>query len=322
MNNRSRSGGSPVPEDAAPLRRFGIRVRRHWQWGRTQGFGRLVDEDQLDPLRRARTAAAKWRWRRKHGVPPGGGRPVYVVGLQRSGTNMVVRGLEASPEFEVHNENDRRLFLRYRLRSDDVVRSTVEASRHAFVLMKPLCDSHRVGDLLDGLGTTQSGRALWTYRSVDGRARSAQAKFGDVSRTVLGEIARGQRLDRWQAQRLSDTSLSLLRSFDYDELSPESASALLWYVRNALYFELGLDRRSDTMLVSYDALVADPIGTMRPICAFLGLSYTSRLVDHIDQRSVDGAPPLELDPRVRRHCDELQQRLDSAARADRHPSAD
>ena len=33
--------------------------------------------------------------------------PVYLVGLQRSGTNMLARGLDIAPEFEVHNENDR-----------------------------------------------------------------------------------------------------------------------------------------------------------------------------------------------------------------------
>ena len=50
-------------------------------------------------------------------APP---RPVYLVGLQRSGTNMLARGLDIAPEFEVHNENDRAVFDHYLLRDDDV----------------------------------------------------------------------------------------------------------------------------------------------------------------------------------------------------------
>src|SRR5437867_1830302 len=140
------------------------RVARHAYWVRTQGLSRLVEEDQLNPVTRAERALAKWRWRRRHGRPPGSAMPVYVVGLQRSGTNMLTRGFEAAPEFEVHNENDRRVFDRFQLRSDQDVAKVIAASRHRFVLFKPLCDSHRVDRLLDDIPGGAHGSAIWVYR--------------------------------------------------------------------------------------------------------------------------------------------------------------
>jgi hypothetical protein len=291
------------------LRWLALRVGRHWRWGREQGFGRLVEEDQLNPAGRARLAAAKWRWRRAHDVAPNA-IPVYVVGVQRSGTNMLVRGLEMSPEFEVRNENDRAAFERFRLRPNPVVRRLVVASGHRYVLMKPLTESHRVRELLDDMGTARAGRAIWAYREVDGRVRSALAKFGSNNLLVLREIVAGGGADRWQAQGLSEENRRLIESFDYDRMSPESAAALFWYVRNALFFEQGLDGRDDVMLASYDAFLADPERHMRALAAFLDFPYRPELVEHMAPRSAP-APPLEIDPAIRRRTDELQERLDA-----------
>lgn len=305
-----------MQEDQSNLAHLVTKVRCHWHWGRTQGFSRLIEEDELDPVMRLSNAWRKWRWRRSHGVAPGSATPVFLVGLQRSGTNMVVRGLERTPEFEVHNENDRAAFHRYQLRPLPRIADIVRSSRHGFVLFKPLCDSHRTNELLDDLGAGAPGRAIWVYRSVDGRARSALAKFGDHNLQVLTEIAGGGGEHLWQAQRISAENLALIRRFDYQSMTPASAAALFWYVRNSLFFDLGLDRRSDVALVSYDALVSDPEGAMRPLCRFLGFPWDPRLVAHVDARS-SAQRPLEIDPVIRERCTELQERLDQARLAAR-----
>src|SRR5256714_3964087 len=306
----SRPGPPGLPPQAG-LQRQMLRVARHWQWARTQGLGRLIEEDGLDPRSRAVTAARKWQWRQAHGVETGTAVPVFLVGVQRSGTNMIVRGLEAAPEFEVHNENDGRVFERFLLRPLPVVRDVVAQSRHAYVLFKPLCDSHRTAQLLDGLGTGSPGRAIWAYRSMDGRVGSALAKFGDVNLRVLRGIAAGEGATWWQARGLADATLGFLRSFDYDAMSPATAAALFWYLRNRLFFDLGLDRRRDVTLVSYDAVLSDPEARMRRLCAFLGFGWRPELIAHIERRSGPSkGRRLDIDPRVRRPADELQHRLD------------
>jgi len=226
---------------------------------------------------------------------------------------MLIRGFRSLPEFEVHNEDDREAFNRFQLRPDPVIRALVERSRHAYVLFKPLCDSHRVPELLGDLGTPSRGRAIWIYRAVEGRARSAVAAFGANNLNVMSDIAAGRGIDRWQAQGLSDASLELIRSRDYSDLTPEDGAALFWLVRNSMYFEHGLHDRDDVMLVSYDAFVAEPERTMRSLCRFLEFPYSERLVEHVERRSPRSRAPLGLNPDIGGRCEELQRRLDAAA---------
>jgi hypothetical protein len=305
------SRGEPDPDTASSFRWFSFRVRRHVRWAREQGVGRLIEEDELDPFERIPTATRKFLWRRTHDARPRAV-PVFVVGVQRSGTNMLVRGLEKAPEFEVHNENDRAAFDRFRLRSDDRIRAIVTGSRHDFVLFKPLCDSHRIGTLLDELGTPSPGKAVWAYRSVDGRVRSALAKFGDANLRALTRIAAGTGDALWQAQGLSEEHRELIRRSVADGMSPESAAALFWYLRNALYFELGLDERPDIALASYDAVVRDPAGEIGSLCAFLQLRFQPSFVAHIEQRAGSSASSVPIDPAIRELCQELHERLEDA----------
>ncbi|WP_433527947.1 hypothetical protein ACQPYA_16365 [Micromonospora sp. CA-263727] len=301
----------PHPDDEpSALVYTARRVARHLRWARTEGLRRLVEEDRLNPVERAGTALAKARWRRRHGVPAGQARPVYLVGLQRSGTNMLVRGLAAAPEFEVRNENDRRLFHRFQLRPDAVLTATIRRSRHAYILVKPLCESHRVDELL-ALPGVRSGRALWAWRDVDDRARSEVAKFGDANLRALRAIADGSIGGRWQGQRLDAEAYELIHGFDYDRMDPHTAAALFWYVRNSLYFRLGLDRRDDVLLCSYQALTADPRRHLGRVCGFLDFPYHPRLAAHIAPRA-PRRRPLALDARVRALCDSLTARLTAA----------
>jgi hypothetical protein len=288
---------------------FTKKAARHLRWARQDGISALIEEDDLRPIGRASRAWRKWCWRRSHGVEQGTAMPVWLVGVQRSGTNMVVRGLEESPEVEVHNENDGAAFERFQLRPDAVVRQIILESRHGYVLFKPLCDSHRVDELL-ALDTPTPGRAIWAYRGVDGRVRSALAKFGDTNLRVLTEIAAGRADDMWQARRLSAETLDLIRSFAWGSMTPASAAALFWYVRNNLFFELGLHTRDDVLLCSYDDLVADPEPGTRALADFLGMDWHRGLAAHIERRDARRtAAPLDLDPRVRRLCDDLETRL-------------
>jgi hypothetical protein len=295
----------------APLRAL-RRIQRHWQWGRQEGFGRLVEEDQLDPRVRLASARRRQDWRRRHPIAAGSTTPVFLVGLQRSGTNMVARALEANPEFEVRNENDGAAFDRFRLRPLPQVRELVGRSRQRFLVLKPLIDSHRVDELLDGLGTPSPARALWTYRRVDGRVRSALSKFGDQNLLVVRAIAEGRGGDLWQAQRLPADAQRLIESLDVSNLSQETAAAVIWYIRNSLYFELGLESRNDCLLVSYDRLLDDAASEVRRICAFLDAEFEPAMTEGIARRGAGAPEPLAIDHAVRKACSDLERRLEEA----------
>lgn len=308
-----RTGVVLDPMSESALARLARRAGRHVFWARTQGLGRMIEEDELNPLARVDLAVRRRRWQHGHPIPPGTATPVFLVGLQRSGTNMLARSLAASLEFEIHNENDRRAFERFRLRPHEVVKSIVEASTSRYALFKPLCDSHRTAGLLDGLGTASPGRAIWMCRGVDGRLRSAVAKFGDVNRVVLSQIAAGNASDTWQAQGISPDNMSFLRQFDYDKMTAESAAGLFWYIRHSLFFDLGLRDRSDVTLVSWDRLVGEPERYMKSLCQFLDLPYQASLIAEIAPRGDMAGRRVEIDPAIRARCDELDERLTTVA---------
>jgi hypothetical protein len=285
---------------------------RNIQWARTEGVSRLIEEHELHPIRRTVTAARKARWRRSNPIRAGEAVAVFLTGVPRSGTNMMARGLAALPEFEVRNEGDRAAFRRYRLRPNSVIHDLVGRSGHRFVLFKPLLDSHRIVDLLDGLGTTAPPKALWAYRDVDGRVRSALSKFGPAALNALRRIAADDDSSSWQAQGLSEESRELVRSIDWERAQPADGAALLWYVKNRMFFELGLDQRGDALPVSYNALVREPSVVMRAVCAFLGVGWEPKASAHIDRRAERRRDAVLLDPRIRAWCDNLAAQLDAA----------
>lgn len=300
-----------LPEDLAAPARARARVRRHVSWARTGGLGRLIEEDDLDARERAGQAIARARWRSAHAVGGGQARAVLVVGVQRSGTNMLLRGLQAMPEVEVHGENDRALFVRFRLRSLERLRRTVADSRHRVVLVKPLCDSHDTDRLLAALSTPTGPqpRAVWAWRGVDARVRSAVAKFGDANQRVLARIA-AQGVDgSWQAGRMSPLVLDTIRSIGPARLDAYSGAALFWWVRNGLYFGTGLDNRGDVLLLRYEDVLADSQGALGRVCAFAGVPFRPEVAAHVATRTPDRQRPLDLDPRVRALCDTLTERL-------------
>lgn len=300
----------------ADRRRVTGRIRVHLEWARSQGLARLIEEDELHPLRRIRHSTQRWNFRRHHPIAPGSAVPVYLLGVQRSGTNMLARGFAGIPEFQIYNENHKAAFAEFRLRPLETVAGLVEQCRHPWVLFKPLCDSHRAIDLLE-LGTGAPGRVLWMHRQVDDRARSALAKFGDANKKALARIAAGDVAGLWQAEGLSPENRSLIESFDFDQMSPASAAALFWYVRNSLFFELGLDRRADALAVSYDHLIRAPDRVIREVCEFLGLGWRPQMTAHIEPRGPGQAPPLDIDPAIRSRCDALQAELNRLRPPDR-----
>jgi hypothetical protein len=303
-------GPPPFIEDMPPVRRLVARIGSNARWIREYGWSAVAEEHEWHPIARGRRALARAAWRRAHPRPTGGARPVLLVGAQRSGTNMIVRGFAEAPSVEVHGENDRQAFERYKLRDLDTIRGIVQRSRADHVLFKPLCDSHRTPELLDALAD-QDPRAIWAYRDVEGRVQSAVAKFGDGNRRVLEEFCAGRAADRWQVQRISERSADFVRSMDPARLSAESGAALFWLLRNRLYLELGLSAREDTMLVSYNRFLADPEHTTRALCSFLGTPYAPSLHDHVAPRPPALQRGLDIDPRVLAACHELQDELDA-----------
>lgn len=291
------------------------KVRRNWRWGRTHGWANLIEEHDLDPQVRLTRAARQLRWSLRHAQPPGGARPLFLVGAQRSGTNMIAHGLDQAPEVAVYNEGDQRAFRAFQLREEAVVERLVSRCRRPFVLFKPLCDSDRTAELLDRSRPGPSARAIWAFRGVEGRVRSHVLKFGSSNLDAFQAFVRGTDTPSWQLRGVSAEHLELIRDLDVERMSNETASALFWYVRNAQFFDRGLDRRPDVMLVDYGAFLSDPEAAMTGLCEFIGFPYRHTLIEHIGQQARTPRTAVVIDERVRELCAPLEERLRSAYQA-------
>jgi hypothetical protein len=289
------------------------RIRQNWRWSKAHSWAHLIEEHDLHPLVRARRAIRKTWWRLAQRAGEARPAPLFLVGVQRSGTNLLAHSLDELPEFRVYNEGNSRAFDNYRIRALPAIQRLAEQADAKYVLFKPLCDSHRTPELLAHFGAR--ARAIWAYRNVDGRVRSAVAKFGDSNLAVLRAFAAGapqKPWNTWQVEGLSAASADFIRSLDLDRLTAESGAALFWYVRNALYFELGLHQRPDTILFNYDEFLADPRRVALAACSFLEIPYRAAMIAGIDPRRPAQRPPLPIDPRIRERCSALKERLDAA----------
>ena len=285
-------------------------VQRHWRWLRADGVRGYAEEHDLNLAVRVPRDVRKFVWMRVHGHL-GRAVPVFVVGAQRSGTNMMMHGLDMAPEVRVYNEGNGRAFDRFRLKPLPVVERLVTRSRARVVAFKPLTDSHRVHQMLDDLGSIEPPRAFWIWRKVEGRVRSAVAKFPTSNLDVLRRWASGVDREHWQLQGMSDESRAFLGALDMAALSPESAAAAFWYVRNQLFFERQLDQRLDVLPVSYDLFLREPERWMRLIARFAGLTYRPELIAHVKPSlsSRHRRTSVPIDPEILERCTQLERRL-------------
>lgn len=251
--------------------------------------------------------ARKSIWRVLHDHSPNAA-PCYVLGVQRSGTTMILQCLDQSLEIDVLGEGSRAMALDgNHLKADSELKELIHSTRHRFIVFKPLLDSHRGPELLD---QAPNGKILWVFRRAEDRANSAVAMFGENNLKLLSSFKSGQQLDVWQAQGLTDENMELIRSFDYTTMSPHMAAAIFWYVRNSLFFSTGLDAMNNVLPVAYEDLACRPAEIMPGICKFIGCDYDEKMIKEIHNRSI-GLSPSRLDERIDSLCSLLYDRLHS-----------
>lgn len=271
-------------------------------------IGNFVDRNYL--------SARKALWRLTHDYSPQA-KAVFILGAQRSGTTLLLECLDRSMRFDVLGESSEAM-VKFRIRDDDYIRSKVRSSRHEFVVFKPLTDSHRARDFLSLIPGT---RAIWAFRRVQDRVNSSVAKFGDHNLQILAGLSRGEGLERWQAQGLTGADLAFIRTFDYSTMSPHTASALFWYLRNSLYFSMGLQDDPNVLPLAYEDLATRPRETMQSVCGFLGAPFEDAMVDTVHAQSV-GREQSHLSHETLALCQPLYDRLYGLQRQRLHESND
>ncbi len=238
--------------------------------------------------------------------PRGEGFPVFICGMQRSGTNMLIRAFNRHSETECYYENDPEAFDNYVLRDEETIRRLIRRSRAAAVFFKPIADSQHARRMLHAYEGLQ---IIWLYRWYEDAVNSALRNWKNHFRE-LEIIFEEPELARWRIEELDEQMWALLRRYYEQRVSDASVRALLWYVRNQHFFRQRLEEEPRVHVLNYERLVEAPGEELEWLCRRIGLRYEPRIAEGIHHRSVRKSPPPEIHPEIRALCDEMYGRLE------------
>lgn len=232
---------------------------------------------------------------------------VFVAGMQRSGTNMLMDRLERSFATDVFHERDRRAFDNYRMRERAVVRELVARSKASTFAIKALCELEQLSDLMEEFAPAKT---VWIVRDYRDAVRSALVSFGNFTKQVARIVA-DRKVDDWRAGGMSEATHRIVSALWHPDMSEASAAALIWYFRNVLFFQQGFEQDPRVCLVSYEALVQEPRQECAAVFGFLGLPFTPRITRGVFASSIQHKPVSGIEPAVAQLCEDLMVRFAS-----------
>lgn len=238
---------------------------------------------------------------------------LFIVGCQRSGTNLMERIFEHDLNTKVYPENSKLTVRdkpkRLRLNSLESVKVVLDKDRAALVVLKPLVESQNTLNLLDYF---TGSKALWLYRRYKGVAHSHVEKWGgENSINDLRAIVERQP-NNWRCENVSEELRDIVLEHFSDDMADYDAAALYWFVRNNLFFDLRLDRNPRVMICKYEDLAENPALITKTIYQFLGHEFPgNHIVSEVHQNSIKKGEDIQLSPNLEKRCTGLMERLDA-----------
>ena len=237
--------------------------------------------------------------------------PAFIVGCNRSGTNMVCKAIGQSPHGWAYPESAFSLaFNGFYLRPDWVIEGLIRCTPAPIICFGGILDSQFTDDLLSRF---EGARAIWVYRCYEDVANSCVRRgWGEHQKNLACWVARGE-LERLGARgkRITADTVRLFGKLFREDLSDEDVACLYWYMRNQLYFDLNLHMDPRVLLVQYEDTVLNNEKAFRRSFAFLGFPFDPAIVDGIFASSVGKHPRPAIDTAIQEVCNALKARLDA-----------
>jgi hypothetical protein len=230
---------------------------------------------------------------------------VFVAGMQRSGTNLLMDVFDASFATDVYHETDARAFERYEMRQTDVIRALVRRSSAPVFVVKALCELDRIHQLMDEF---EPAKTLWLVRDWRDSVHSAIKSFGNFV-PQWKRLAADDSSD-WRGRGMSVGTRTLLAQHFRDDAGEAEGAAIMWFYRNILFFEQALEQDPRVALLFYERLVQNPRREVARVYDFVGLpGCNARITGRIHARSVKHREPEGVSPAVAALCDGLHARF-------------
>lgn len=235
---------------------------------------------------------------------------VFVCGVQRSGTNMIMDVLERNLDTDLYHEWNNVAYNAYSLRSDAVLEELRGQSHAPFIVFKALLEMHKLGELLD---TFSPAKGLWIVRDFNDTVRS-HAKLWRGCKEQIADILQDQTSAGWRGLGLSQKTLGIMNEHYSSEMSLESAIALFWYFRNTLYFDQGFDTDDRVTIIRYEEFVRNPQLGVAHMSTTLGLKASNFMTRNVHSKSINRKINEDISPEIRMLCESMLQRLNESAK--------
>jgi hypothetical protein len=256
----------------------------------------------FDAQKRGRLAAKIGKTFRQTFSAPVETMPVFILGIQRSGTTMLMFAFHLHPEIAVYDESRKsKAFLDFQLRGMETTEKLIKTSHFPVACFKPLADSHRATQLLQRF---PSARFIWALREYSDVANSFLKKFPHATRAIR-LVCSGQEGGGWFQEGVSEETGRILHNLPWQNFSDYDFACLVWWTRNRLFFEQDLDKEKRVLLLRYEKLVTAPRESLPEVTKFIGVPFCRQMTRYIHARSVSRHSPPKLNPSVQKLCDEL-----------------
>lgn len=231
--------------------------------------------------------------------------PVFICGEQRSGTNFLINVLNRCNDTECYLENDNEAFYNYLLRDLDCISELINSSKAKVVIFKSISDSQNVSNFLDRF---PSGKAIWTFRHYYDVVNSSLRNFHE-HRKYLYYMLYEPQIAGWRLQNVTTEHFDLVKKYYNLGIDDASSRALIWYLRNSLFFQQGLDTDERVMLTQYEKLVSVPVQSFEIVFKFLNIVNNDRASDIAFSTSINKNRTPVINPEIKQICNELYRRM-------------
>lgn len=238
--------------------------------------------------------------------------PIYVGGVQRSGTNMLMECFEGCKDVCVYHDINKMAYDKYQLRNDEEIEKIINSSFASYVVFKPLLDIDRIPGLRERF---KNSFVIWIYRDYEAVVLSMKKAFPN-SREEIDEVMEGQ-CRSWRGRHFTSDVLAKIAPLFRSDLNQDEALALAWLSRNMFFTESGIANDRNTIVLSYDRFCASGGAEFGKVAKNIGLSCGKRAIRHIHAaRPKTITSDIAQDIRIA--CENMMKELEELERAGLH----
>jgi len=230
---------------------------------------------------------------------------IWIAGVQRSGTNMMMTAFDNHKLTHVFHESDPRAYVNYSLKSNDFLQTLFQKKIAPYIVAKSLLDADRLLELLE---VFPESKAVWPVRNYNDVVKSHKVLWPDY-REEIDEIAQGKTVNSWRGRNIAKETRKKIQDLYHPNISVIDCKALLWLMRNDYVFQNQLDKNNRVLLLNYEDIAQNPVSGCKLLAKFADLPYYDQMASGIHSRSIQKKQTPDMDPAIKEACEDMQKRL-------------